>query len=191
MFRHSAAVDLPSRAFDILVYLIEHRDRSVDKEEIIAAIWGRIVVTDDSLIHAVSVLRRVLGDERQHSRYIQTVPRRGYRFVAELLSDDGPQASAAPSGDATAQLPASPASRDGQDIVHPGGRTIALLGATPGTAVIAGLALLIAVAVLLPVAWAAVWVGHRVHVRLASATVARAVGAMLFISGAALILRTL
>jgi uncharacterized protein len=49
----------------------------------------------------------------------------------------------------------------------------------------------IAVAVLLPVAWTAVWVGHHVHVRLAAATVARVVGAVLFVSGAALVLRTL
>jgi len=51
-------------------------------------------------------------------------------------------------------------------------------------------ALWIAVGILLPVAWAGVWVGNRVHVRLASATMARVVGAVLFLAGATLIVRT-
>jgi uncharacterized membrane protein YfcA len=51
-------------------------------------------------------------------------------------------------------------------------------------------ALWVAVAVLLPVAWAGVWVGHRVHIRVAAATLARAVSAVLLLSGAALIIRT-
>jgi uncharacterized membrane protein YfcA len=52
-------------------------------------------------------------------------------------------------------------------------------------------ALWVAVAVLLPVAWIGVWVGHRVHIRVAAATLARAVSALLFVSGAVLIIRTL
>jgi uncharacterized membrane protein YfcA len=52
-------------------------------------------------------------------------------------------------------------------------------------------ALWLAVAVLLPVAWAGVWAGHRVHLRLAPATAARIIAAVLFIAGAALIARTL
>jgi len=84
--RGSANVALPSRAFDTLAYLIGHRDRCVPKDELIAAIWHDVVVTDDSLIHAVSVLRRALGDGRNGSRYIQTVPRRGYRFIGTVTA---------------------------------------------------------------------------------------------------------
>jgi Tol biopolymer transport system component/DNA-binding winged helix-turn-helix (wHTH) protein len=75
---------LPSRAFDTLIYLLAHRGRCVPKDELIAEIWRDVVVTDDSLIHAISVLRRVLGDGRGEPRYIQTVPRRGYRFIATV-----------------------------------------------------------------------------------------------------------
>jgi DNA-binding winged helix-turn-helix (wHTH) protein/Tol biopolymer transport system component len=82
--KENAPVVVPSRAFDTLVYLIEHRDRCVSKDEIIGAIWHDVIVTDDSLIHAVSVLRRALGDGRQQPKYIQTVPRRGYRFIAAV-----------------------------------------------------------------------------------------------------------
>ena len=77
-------IPLPSRAFDTLVYLIEHRDRLVHKNELVEAVWHDVVVTDDSLIHAISVIRRALGDDPSEPRYVQTVPRRGYRFVAEV-----------------------------------------------------------------------------------------------------------
>ena len=80
----AGVVPLPSRAFDALVYLIEHRDRLVRKNELIDAVWPDVVVTDDSLIHAISVLRRALADDPGQARYVQTVPRRGYRFVAPV-----------------------------------------------------------------------------------------------------------
>jgi Tol biopolymer transport system component/DNA-binding winged helix-turn-helix (wHTH) protein len=82
--RNGEPIPLPSRAFDTLAYLIEHRDRCVHKDEIIGAIWNDVVVTDDSLIHAISALRRALGDGRRQPRFIQTVPRRGYRFVGSV-----------------------------------------------------------------------------------------------------------
>src|SRR5690606_39827343 len=84
LYRRGEPLPLPSRAFDTLVYLIEHRHRCVRKDEIIGTIWHDVVVTDDSLIHAISVLRRALGDERHQPKFIQTVPRRGYRFIAEV-----------------------------------------------------------------------------------------------------------
>lgn len=77
-------VQLPSRVFDVLVHLMEHRGRSVQKDEIIGAIWDNVVVTDDSLIHAISVLRRALADDPQKPRYIETIPRRGYRFIGVI-----------------------------------------------------------------------------------------------------------
>jgi DNA-binding winged helix-turn-helix (wHTH) protein/Tol biopolymer transport system component len=77
-------VSLPSRAFDSLAYLVEHRDRLVRKNELVDAVWPDVVVTDDSLIHAISVLRRALADDPNKARYVQTVPRRGYRFIAPV-----------------------------------------------------------------------------------------------------------
>jgi DNA-binding winged helix-turn-helix (wHTH) protein len=88
LLRGNTASSLPSRAFDALVYLIERRDRLVQKNELIDAIWSDVVVTDDSLTHAVSVVRRALADERAHPRYIETVPRRGYRFIAAVRTDE-------------------------------------------------------------------------------------------------------
>jgi DNA-binding winged helix-turn-helix (wHTH) protein/Tol biopolymer transport system component len=102
VLRHEQrAVQLPSRAFDALVYLIAHRDRLVGKNELVEAVWHDVVVTDDSLIHAVSVLRRALADDANQPRYIRTMPRRGYRFVApvrEIVAAPSVAAIAAPSG---------------------------------------------------------------------------------------------
>ena len=141
-------MDLPSRAFDVLLHLIEHRDRFVDKDEIIAAIWGKVIVTDDSLIHAVSVLRRALGDVRQHSRFIQTIPRRGYRFVAEIREDDRAAAEAAPAVPAGA--PRSPgAPGDAPETATGPASRAGAVSPRVWTAVIATLALAAAAVVLI------------------------------------------
>jgi DNA-binding winged helix-turn-helix (wHTH) protein/Tol biopolymer transport system component len=84
--RGDEPIHLPSRAFAALAYPIEHRDRLVDREEIIAAVWHDVAVTDDSLIHAVSVIRRALGDDPSQASFIETIPRRGYRFVGTIES---------------------------------------------------------------------------------------------------------
>jgi DNA-binding winged helix-turn-helix (wHTH) protein/Tol biopolymer transport system component len=84
LWRDDALVALPSRTFEALAYLVAHRDRAVDRDEIIAAAWHDVAVTDDSLIHAISVIRRSLGDDPAQPSFIETIPRRGYRFVAEV-----------------------------------------------------------------------------------------------------------
>jgi eukaryotic-like serine/threonine-protein kinase len=90
--RGDEVVALPARAFDTLVFLIAHRGRIVAKDDIITAAWHDVAVTDDSLIHAISVLRRVLGDDPGQPAFIETIPRRGYRLVAlvEELKEEQP-----------------------------------------------------------------------------------------------------
>ena len=90
LWRDGAVVPLPSRAIDALAYLVTHRHRAVDKDEVIAAVWRDVAVTDDSLIHAISVIRRTLGDDPTHPSYIETIPRRGYRFVGSVEAVDAP-----------------------------------------------------------------------------------------------------
>ena len=84
-----ALVDLPARAFDCLVYLIEHRDRAVGRDELIAAVWGRADVSEALLNHTILKIRRALGQNGQQA--IRTVPRFGYRWVGEI---EGPAMSA-------------------------------------------------------------------------------------------------
>lgn len=77
-------VDLQPKAFDLLHYLIRHRDRVVDREELMETLWPGRVVTDDSLTQALRRVRRVIGDDGTRQEVIRTVQRRGFRFVAAL-----------------------------------------------------------------------------------------------------------
>jgi DNA-binding winged helix-turn-helix (wHTH) protein/Tol biopolymer transport system component len=113
LMRGDTATALPSRAFDALVYLIERRERLVQKNELIEAIWSDVVVTDDSLTHAISVVRRALADERAHPKYIETVPRRGYRFIGAVRPNDlarNAEAMASSPGGPPATIQAAPPS---------------------------------------------------------------------------------
>src|SRR5213595_648023 len=75
-------VRLGSRAFDILVTLLERASEVVGKEELIARAWPKTFVEDANLKIQISALRRALGDGHAGRRFIVTVPGRGYNFVA-------------------------------------------------------------------------------------------------------------
>jgi len=81
------ALAMSSRAYDVLVYLIENRARVVSKDDLLKAVWPRVVVEENNLTQAISTLRRALGDMRDASRFIITVPGRGYRFVGDVKVD--------------------------------------------------------------------------------------------------------
>jgi adenylate cyclase len=78
-------VALRPKTFSVLCYLVQHPDRLVSKDELMAAVWPNLVVTDDSLVQSIGELRRALGES--DARLITTVPRRGYRFEASLPHD--------------------------------------------------------------------------------------------------------
>src|SRR5215471_13685951 len=84
VLRDGKAVALEPKAFRVLLYLIENRDRAVSKDELIRAVWQGAAVTDNALTRIVAQLRRELGDDARQPRYIQTLPTLGYRFVAGL-----------------------------------------------------------------------------------------------------------
>jgi serine/threonine-protein kinase len=100
-------LDVPARAFDTLVFLVEQRNGIVSKERLMKAVWPRSVVEENNLTQAISALRRLLGDERTEPRFVLTVPGRGYRFVARVAESAPPAASPGPSGrlDSVAILP--------------------------------------------------------------------------------------
>ncbi|MEO1576457.1 MAG: transcriptional regulator, partial [Pseudomonadota bacterium] len=88
-------VDLQPRVFDLLAYLIEHRDRAVDKNEIQDAVWRGRIVTETALTRAIMKARRAIGDSADQQSMIRTVHGHGYQFVAEVRGAD----SAAPEPD--------------------------------------------------------------------------------------------
>src|SRR4051794_8556654 len=85
--RDGAPVELEPKAFDVLRHLLEHADRLVTKDELMEAVWRDTFVTPNVLTRAVAQLRRALGDDAREARYIETVSRRGYRFIAPLALD--------------------------------------------------------------------------------------------------------
>ncbi|ANB17347.1 winged helix-turn-helix domain-containing protein [Dokdonella koreensis] len=71
-------------AFDCLVYLLEHRERAVGRDELVAAVWGQASVSDNLLGKTLLKARRLVGDNGENQDCIRTVPRFGYRWVAEV-----------------------------------------------------------------------------------------------------------
>jgi DNA-binding winged helix-turn-helix (wHTH) protein/TolB-like protein/Tfp pilus assembly protein PilF len=92
---------LTPKVFDTLLYLIEHRGETLDKDTLLSAIWPGVIVEENSLTQNISTLRQVLGETRTENRYIATVPRKGYRFVGEVTERSalaGPGVAATPAG---------------------------------------------------------------------------------------------
>ncbi|HEX8141573.1 MAG TPA: tetratricopeptide repeat protein [Pyrinomonadaceae bacterium] len=75
---------LTSKAFDMLVVLVENEGRLLAKEELMSQVWPDSFVEDNNLAQCISLLRRVLGESPEGRKYIETVPRHGYRFIAEV-----------------------------------------------------------------------------------------------------------
>lgn len=84
LFRSGEPVALIAKAFDLLLVLIENRDRVMEKNELMQLVWPETIVEESNLTQNIFVLRKVLGETPNDHRYIVTVPRRGYRFVAEI-----------------------------------------------------------------------------------------------------------
>jgi DNA-binding winged helix-turn-helix (wHTH) protein len=80
--RDGQVIAIADRHFDVLYRLVSQAGELVPKEALVTAGWGDVAVTDNSLEQAISSLRRALGPRADGSQYIETVPRRGYRFTA-------------------------------------------------------------------------------------------------------------
>jgi TolB-like protein/Flp pilus assembly protein TadD len=75
---------LEPKAFEALVFLIENRGRLVEKKELLDAVWKDSFVTENAMTRVIAQLRKALGDDSKEAKYIETVPTRGYRFIAEV-----------------------------------------------------------------------------------------------------------
>jgi len=79
-------LNLSPRLFNALLLFVEHAGELLDKDALMRALWPGLVVDENSLSQVVSSLRRALADDPVASRYIQTVPRRGFRFIATVTA---------------------------------------------------------------------------------------------------------
>ena len=94
--RGGQAVPLEPQAFDVLVYLVAHRDRVVPKEELMDAVWGGRFVSEAAVTSRIKQARRAVGDDGQAQRVIRTVHGRGYRFVAPVDDTQEPMRPTGP-----------------------------------------------------------------------------------------------
>jgi DNA-binding winged helix-turn-helix (wHTH) protein/tetratricopeptide (TPR) repeat protein len=94
-------VVLSPKVFDCLAYLIEHRERAVGRDELISAVWGKLDVSDTLLGQTILKARRAVGDSGNGQNAIRTVPRFGYRWIAEVeeIADPAIAAPAVPGRD--------------------------------------------------------------------------------------------
>jgi DNA-binding winged helix-turn-helix (wHTH) protein len=89
--RDGERVHVEPQVFEVVRYLVEHRDRMVPKEELLEQVWGTRFVSESALTSRIKAARRALDDDGREQRVIRTVHGRGYRFVAPL-TDDGSSA---------------------------------------------------------------------------------------------------
>jgi DNA-binding winged helix-turn-helix (wHTH) protein len=84
LFREGEPVSLAPRATDTLLHLVSRRGHVVDKNELLTSVWGETFVEEANVAHQVGHLRRMLGETPEGNPYIETIPRRGYRFSARV-----------------------------------------------------------------------------------------------------------
>src|SRR5215469_17450233 len=82
--RDRKTLSLPAKAFETLLALLEKRGHVVAKAELMSRIWPNTFVEEATLAQNIFTLRKILNDSPEDHQYIETVPRRGYRFVAPV-----------------------------------------------------------------------------------------------------------
>jgi DNA-binding winged helix-turn-helix (wHTH) protein len=102
--RGGEIIDVEPQVFDVLAYLLRHRERVVPKTELLDQIWGNRFVSESALSSRIKSARRAVGDTGRDQRVIKTIYGRGYRFVA----DANEQPSAADRAAAGVTAPAQP-----------------------------------------------------------------------------------
>src|SRR5271167_4194612 len=95
--RGSELIAVEPQVFDLLIYLVQNRDRVVSKDDLIASVWGGRIVSDSTLTSRINAARRAIGDSGEAQKLIRTIARKGLRFVGAVATD------AVPSGDAAAE----------------------------------------------------------------------------------------
>ena len=82
--RSGKELHLRQQTFQVMIYLLENRNRVVTKDELLQEIWKETAVTDDALVQCVMDIRRAIGDDPRHPHFIKTLPKVGYRFIGPV-----------------------------------------------------------------------------------------------------------
>ena len=84
LYRGSEPIAVEPQVFDLLIYLMENRDRVVSKDDLIASVWGGRIVSDSTLTSRINAARKAVGDSGEEQKLIRTIARKGLRFVGEV-----------------------------------------------------------------------------------------------------------
>jgi DNA-binding winged helix-turn-helix (wHTH) protein len=87
LWRDGNRVALAPKALDVLAYLVEHAGQLVTQDEILEALWSETYVNPEVLRRYILEVRKTLGDRPDNPEFIETVPKRGYRFIAPVLEE--------------------------------------------------------------------------------------------------------
>src|SRR5262249_46342157 len=114
LHRTGTQVHLRPKGFQVLAYLLAHRDRVVPKSELLEYVWPQQFIGDATLNSCIMAVRKALGDSGRTPRFLHTVHGRGYRFVAPVEvrehrpADDAPHALPLHTGEGTTHQTAGP-----------------------------------------------------------------------------------
>lgn len=82
-------VELEPKAFDLLVFLVQNRDRVVSKDDLLQVVWGGRIVSESALTTRINAVRRALGDDGATQRLVRTITRKGFRFEVRRRQSPG------------------------------------------------------------------------------------------------------
>jgi DNA-binding winged helix-turn-helix (wHTH) protein len=107
LLRGRERVRLSPKAFDVLHYLVERADRLVTQDELLEAVWPETYVNPEGIRKYILEIRKVLGDRPNNPSFIETLPKRGYQFVAKVRDEHllPPSGLTAPATEERARIP--------------------------------------------------------------------------------------
>ncbi|NDR58660.1 alpha/beta fold hydrolase [Aliiruegeria sabulilitoris] len=116
--RDGAEVSLEPQVFDLLVLLVSNSGRLLDRDRLMEEIWGGRIVSEATVSSRINSVRKAIGDDGKAQSMLQTVPRRGFRFVAEVVTEPEPRNHASPPDQAVQQTIRMTLSKDGTRIAY-------------------------------------------------------------------------
>src|SRR5215470_6054543 len=109
--RGSEAVTTGPQVFDLLLHLVQNRERVISKDNLIDVVWGGRIVSDSTLTSHINAVRKAIGDTGEEQRLVRTLARKGYRFVGEVrevAASNQPDPASLPEGHPEMQLEEPP-----------------------------------------------------------------------------------
>ncbi len=94
--RKAEPVSVGPQVFDLLVYLVQKREHVVSKDDVLQAVWGGRAISESTLTSHINAVRKAIGDSGGEQRLVRTVPRKGFRFVADVRTEQSPERGPAP-----------------------------------------------------------------------------------------------